>query len=258
MIGFTVKKAFFDLWDSFLPAVLGNLGFIFIMILPLTLPFEVAPRNVPLAYLFLALGVIVVFLYTGAASAFALAVVSQKPLEWSDLPGYIRRTWKVSLPFAVVTMAIWFLLGIAIPIYAGMGTFVGSAAMAILLWSAVLWFLSSQYIFPAALQTECGFAKAVKKSFLLFFDNTGFTIVLFLGSLVIAAVSVLTVFLFPGVIGLMAWHQTALKLRMLKYDYLEKNPDTPRGQIPWDALLEEERELVGKRTFKGLIFPWKE
>jgi hypothetical protein len=258
MIGFTVKKAFFDLWDNFLPAVLGNLGFIFILILPLTLPFEVAPTSVPLAYLFLALGVVVVFLYSGAAAAFALDLVSQKSLEWSAVPGYLRRTWRISLPFAVATMVIWLLLAIAVPTYAGMGTFVGSAAMALILWSGILWLLSSHYILPAALQTDCGFAKAVKKAFLLFFDNTGFTIVLLLGSLVILAVSVFTVFLFPGVVGLLVWHQTALKLRMLKYDYLEENPETPRTEIPWDALLEEERELVGKRTFKGLIFPWKE
>ncbi len=258
MIGFTVKKAFFDLWDNFLPAALVNLGFIFVLVVPLTLPFEAAPRSIPLAYLLLAVGVVLVFLYMGVASAFAKAVVTREPLSWSAVPGYLRRTWKVSLPFGVATFAVWFLLGIAVPTYAAMGTFLGSAAMALLLWSAILWFLSSRYILPAALQTECGFGKAVKKSFLLFFDNTGFTIALFFGSLVIAGVSVFTVLLFPGLAGLLVWHQTALKLRMLKYDYLEQNPETPRGGIPWDALLQEEREILGKRTLKGTIFPWKE
>lgn len=258
MIGFTVKKAFFDLWDNFLPAVLVNLGFIFVLVLPLTLPFEAAPTSIPLAYLLLGLGVVVAFLYVGVASAFSLAVVTREPLKWSAIPGYFRRTWKISLPFGIATFAIWFLLGIAVPTYSAMETFLGSAAMALLLWSAILWFLSSQYILPAALQTQCGFGKALKKSFLLFFDNTGFTILLFFGSLVIAGTSVLTVFLFPGLAGLTVWHQTALKLRMLKYDYLEEHPETPRGAIPWDALLQEEREILGKRTLKGTIFPWKE
>jgi hypothetical protein len=44
---------------------------------------------------------------------------------------------------------------------------------------------------------------------------------------------------------------------MYKYDYLEKNPGD-RRRIPWDALLVEDRERVGKRTLKGMIFPWKE
>jgi len=56
----------------------------------------------------------------------------------------------------------------------------------------------------------------------------------------------------------MIWHQAALKLRLKKYDYLEENPEANRKQIPWDALLIDERNKVGPRTFKGMIFPWKD
>ena len=49
-----------------------------------------------------------------------------------------------------------------------------------------------------------------------------------------------------------------MKLRLYKYDYLEENPDAKRNDIPWDALLIDERERVGKRTLRGMIFPWKE
>jgi hypothetical protein len=44
----------------------------------------------------------------------------------------------------------------------------------------------------------------------------------------------------------------------MKYDYLEENPRADRKHIPWETLLREERERVGKRTLKGMIFPWKE
>lgn len=258
MLAFTVKKAFFDLWDNFLPSVLVNLGAIVVLIFPLTLPFEAATRSIPLAYLLLGIGVILIFVYAGAAAAYAESIINHESFEWSAVPGYFKRTWKVSVFFALATYAIWFLLGIAVPTYAGMGSVLGSAAMALLLWSSLLWFLSSQYIFPAALQTNCGFRKAVKKSFLLFFDNTGFTLFLFFGSLVALGISVLTAFLFPGLMGILIWHQTGLKLRLYKYDYLEEHPDTPRGALPWDALLKEEREILGKRTFKNTIFPWKD
>jgi hypothetical protein len=48
----------------------------------------------------------------------------------------------------------------------------------------------------------------------------------------------------------------ALRIRLLKYDWLEENPG--RRKIPWDILLEDEREKTGSRTIKGLIFPWKD
>ncbi len=45
---------------------------------------------------------------------------------------------------------------------------------------------------------------------------------------------------------------------MFKYDYIEAHPDTDRKHLPWEELLFEEREKVGTRTLKGMIFPWKE
>jgi hypothetical protein len=97
----------------------------------------------------------------------------------------------------------------------------------------------------------------LKKSFLLFLDNPGFTFGLFLGSLLILALSMFTAGLLLGIGTLLLWQNAGLKLRMYKYDHLEKHPED-RRRIPWDALLVEDRERVGKRTLKGMIFPWKE
>jgi hypothetical protein len=78
------------------------------------------------------------------------------------------------------------------------------------------------------------------------------------GSVAVLALSAFTALLIPGITGLLIWHQVALKIRLCKYDYLEENPDANRRQIPWDALLIDDRERVGKRTLRGMIFPWKE
>jgi len=45
---------------------------------------------------------------------------------------------------------------------------------------------------------------------------------------------------------------------MYKYDYLEAEADADRKHIPWDELLYEERESVGNRSLKNMIFPWKD
>ena len=62
----------------------------------------------------------------------------------------------------------------------------------------------------------------------------------------------------PGLTTVLLWANVGLKLRLIKYDYIESHPDANRKQIPWDALLVDEKERVGKRTLKGMIFPWKE
>ncbi len=44
---------------------------------------------------------------------------------------------------------------------------------------------------------------------------------------------------------------------MFKYDYLESHPEVNRRQIPWEELLFDEREKIGPRTLRGMIFPWR-
>jgi hypothetical protein len=70
--------------------------------------------------------------------------------------------------------------------------------------------------------------------------------------------SVFTAGLLPGLAGIALSADVALRLRLFKYDWLEANPEANRRKVPWDDLLEEDRELVGTRTFKGMFFPWKE
>jgi hypothetical protein len=121
----------------------------------------------------------------------------------------------------------------------------------------IFWILAFQYFFSIQARLDKKFSKILKKMFLLLLDNPLFTIGLLIGTLVTFAVSVFTAFLLPGITSIFLWWNVALKLRLYKYDYLEKNPEARRN-IPWDALLTEDRERVGKRTLKGMIFPWKE
>jgi hypothetical protein len=72
------------------------------------------------------------------------------------------------------------------------------------------------------------------------------------------AVSLFLALLFPGPAGILLFLDEAMRLRLLKYDWLEANPDANRRKIPWDALLIEEREKTGTRSLKSFIFPWKD
>ena len=62
--------------------------------------------------------------------------------------------------------------------------------------------------------------------------------------------------------GILINNTNALRILLYKYDYLEEHPELTtkkqRRQIPWDDLLFEDREIVGKRTIRNFLFPWKD
>ncbi len=91
------------------------------------------------------------------------------------------------------------------------------------------------------------------------FDNLALTIYLcFIMVPVQMLLWPLTAFGAFGPAGIQLYMNSALRLLIFKYDWLEENPDAKRKDVPWYELLIDEKERVGKRTLKGMIFPWKE
>ncbi|MFW5728595.1 MAG: hypothetical protein ACOCYG_02940 [Spirochaetota bacterium] len=258
MFAFLIKKSFFDMWDNFIGSVLINFGFVLLMAIPFALPFTMTGTLPVLTLVILGGGVVLLFLFAGAASMTARDIAEYEGLEWKKLWAYFKDTWITSLLFGIINVLMVFLLSIAFPIYTGMGNLFGTAAAAVLFWAYVIWLLAAQFFFPVRAQLDKSFGKIMKKCFILFFDNTGYALGSFIVTVFLAAVSVLTAFLIPGLMGVLIWLQGGVKLRLYKYDYLEEHPDASRRTIPWDALLVEDQERVGKRSLKGMIFPWKE
>ena len=258
MFGFTIKKAFFDLWDNFLTVMLINLGFLIV----LTVPFLLAPAasnvNVVLGLVTLAVGIGVAFLYLGGASEIAATIVDFKTPEWRQFWPAVKKNAPASVIIAGITVVHALLLSVAMPVYWQMANLFSLFALAMIFWMSVLWWLAAQYYFPVRTRLDSAIPKVLKKSLILFFDNAGFTLVLGIATLITAAISMFTAFLIPGIGGILIFHQVGARLRLKKYDYLEENPEEDRKGIPWDALLYDDRERVGKRTLRGMIFPWKE
>jgi hypothetical protein len=89
-------------------------------------------------------------------------------------------------------------------------------------------------------------------------DNPLFCILSFILTLVMLVLSVVLAFLLPGPGGVLLFLDEGLRLRLLKYDWLEANPEANRRKIPWETLLIDEQEKTGTRSFKSFIFPWKD
>lgn len=257
MFGFLIKKAFFDLWDNMLRVLLMNLGYILV----LAILFLVVPLFLSVPALFavmLAVGIAVFSVYTGVVSRMCREISDYKQPGFSDIPRFLKESVGSSLLLALAIGVYVFVVSIAFPFYGGLRSIVGPVAVAVLFWVTVGWLLASQYFFPIQSRLDRKFRKIFRKSFLVFFDNPGFTIGLFLSSVVALVLSFLTALLLPGLSSALLLWNVAFKLRLYKYDWLEKNPGTGRRTIPWDALLVDDRERVGKRTLKGMIFPWRE
>jgi uncharacterized membrane protein YesL len=205
----------------------------------------------------LVIGVAAFAVLCGAASRMTADIADYKQPGFADFIGFVKEGWANSLLGAGLLTVYLFVVSVAFSFYAGKGV-VGWLAMGLLFWVTVAALLSLQYFFPIQSRLDRKFRKIVRKSFLLLFDNTVFTIGLLIVALVIGVLSAFTAFLLPGIATILLWWNAALKLRLYKYDWLEQNPGANRRKVPWDALLIDDRERVGKRTLKGMIFPWKE
>lgn len=258
MFGFLIKKAFFDLWDNFLPAILLNLGFVGVLALPILVPPAFSGIGTVASLIALIIGILAVFVYAGGAVGLAKAITNYESLEWAAFFATLRSHAPLSMVLGVLVILHIGLLLVAMPVYTAMNNMVGLFAIAVLFWMSVIWWLGIQYVLPVGSRLPSSIAATFKKSFILTLDNTFFTVALGLGAGVIVLLSFFTAFLIPGIAGVAIWYQAALKLRLYKYDYLEENSGASRKDIPWDALLYDDRERVGKRTLRGMIFPWKE
>ena len=254
---FFIKKVFFDAWDNLISLILLNIGFVLIVAGFAYTSTIVEPASLP----FFAIYIFLIFLlnfYACGVAGYTKELVYSGSSELKSIFLTAIREWKQWVVLSVITIAAALSMFIGFPFYLSVGGVPGLAGAVTIFWVMVFWFLASQYYFPSGFQLEGGMRKQIKKTFMILLDNTGFTIFLGLHTVVILVLSFFTAFLIPGISVIILSHQIALKLRLYKYDYLEENPEADRRKIPWNALLAEEKDRLGPRSLKGMIFPWKD
>ena len=92
---------------------------------------------------------------------------------------------------------------------------------------------------------------------MLFLDNPGLFLFATVTNAALLGLSFFLAFLLPGPGTALLFLDEALRLRLLKYEWLKAHPEADRRKIPWDDILVEERERTGTRSLQRLIFPWK-
>jgi len=258
MIGFLIKKVFFDIWDNLLMLVLQNLGFV----APLGLVFlsgYIGDSNLVLSIFILIVAVLAFSIYSLGVNAVVFGYSSYKKGGFRAFKDAFRfHAGHAFLHFGIcLVMAFMGVYGI--PFYFSMSNYFGLIIGFMIFWIMVATVLAMQYFYPLCFHMEGdGAFKTLKKCFLVVPDNLGTTLFLALRSVIDLALTILTASMIPGLAGIALSRMDTMRLLMKKYDFLEANPDCNRKDINWEDLLYEEKKLVGPRSLKGMIFPWKD
>jgi len=258
MTGFFIKKAFFDGWDNLISMVVHNLGFLLIL-LAFMGSMSLMEMNGLLAVVAMILSVGLFAFFSAGTSASTWAYAKYERPGWEGFKHGIRDSWRHSLFYWLLSVLDVSLILFVIPFYLSYGNAVGTLLSVILFWLfmglsfALLYYWALFRSMPGDRPI-----KTLKKSFLIVFDNLFFTLFFAVYQIVNFVLSALLAGLAPGVTGMLLASSDAVKLMMYKYDYLEGEPEADRKHIPWDELLYEERESVGHRSLKNMIFPWKD
>ena len=260
MIGFLLKKHFYDVWDNMLRIVLVNLGFLVSLLIPGFLfgLISISPLFIPV----FALGILWCFVYLAAAALSLKSVSDYGSFGFGDFLANVKAGLKAGVTLGLTVILLVLMPLVIIPFYWRMGNLLGFLLAAVIFWTFLLTSISLQFFLAVRARLDTKTKKIFKKCFIIFFDNQGFAIFSLLHSILLIALSVITAGLFPGPAGVLLFLDEGLRLRLLKYDWLDANPPTEptrrRRRIPWDAILIDEREKTGTRTLKNLVFPWKD
>lgn len=265
MIWFLIKKSFWDYWDRMGLMILLNLFLLAAAALCIYIPMMLVQANlvVPSLIMLILFGG-VFFLILGANSRMCNEIAHFRSLYFKNYFSYMKDKAKKTFFFYLVVLAIVFIVFTAMRFYGQSATgnnlttnLISLAAFFFIFWISLLLLFSVGYYFPLSNIMDDPFKKNVKKCFILFFDNPGTSIVVSLLSLILLIISIFTALLLPGVTAVAMLWENLMKFLMLKYDFLEENPDVSRKRVPWDIILRDERDTVGTRTFGDIIRPWK-
>ena len=275
MFRFLIKKNFCDIWDNLFHLVVVNLftvlacGLCFVaMALLAALPGSPLVKDL---YSIIAIAVCCVTLsiLVFAEGDNALKIAN---FEGPKLARYFTNILPsirdgalfglyLTLVVAIALVSMPYYFRVWVPADGSQGNMLGLLMMSLVFWFIVITALSLQYFLPIRSIMHNGFKKCLKKSYMIFFDNTFFTIGLGFLNLVNLAVMVFSLGILNGPATVTLTCTEAMRLLLYKYDWYEVNPGLTKEQrkeVPWEDLLANDKKMLGPRHWKSFLFPWKE
>lgn len=271
MFKFFLKKNFADGWDNLFFLILSNVITIALIAACGFAVFAVGKINglAATGAFVLASGIVSIAVFAWGSNASKIA--DFRAASFSVFFGAIKHVLGIGFAFgallAVFLLVVRFGVSYYLTDFLKSGNKVSLIFTAVLAWFVIVCVIALQWFVPLYyLQDSNGFSKCLKKSFIIFFDNAGFSVEIFFYNIFLFAFTCLTVGLIPGLNGITLSCMNALRLRLYKYDWIEKmsesDPDfinnrDKRSEVPWDELLSDDKESLGPRKLSSFIFPWK-
>ena len=253
MTGFLLKKSFLLYWDNLYKLLCVNLCLTLLMAICIYLS-SLQGGDYP--------GIVVIYFFNlliGATSLVPRKISDYDQAEISLFLLAVKTLWKDALFFTACLVLHVAVLNHLIPFYLRLGSkLVGLSLAMLLFWICAIWWVAMIYYYPLRLRLNLPVFKAAHNSLLLLTDNLSLSLAIFLLSSIFLVLSLVTSMLLPGISFVLVFHQVAGRTVLLKYDYLESHPLANKKDIPWSLLLKDDLEIIGKRSLKQIIFPWKE
>ena len=258
MIGFLLKKNFFDTWDNFFKIALINIGFLVSLAIPVFVPNLFS--SIPLvSTVILLIGILWCFVYMSAAAITLKSISDYGSFGFAEFFENLKANWPAGLVLGGIVFFLYMLGTAVIPFYLSMKSAIGLLLAAFVFWAMVAVVLAMQFFFAIRSRLETRILKAIKKCFIFFLGNSMFCVFSLIHNLFLLVICLFPLFLFvPGPAGILLFLDEGLRLRLMKYEWYEANPGADIRKVPWDAILIEEREKTGTRSLKNFIFPWKD
>lgn len=254
MISFLIKRSFWSFWENMLSMVLINLFFII----------HVALVAVALNFLMSNLIVMIVIIAIVSISAlFYLITVSK--LVFELLKNQERITIRKffqnykssvvqSIPMLIFCLIYFSLLLFTMRNYTKLeGTMVTTVIFFLLAWIILFSLIAFGYFLSLQHHMNDKLFVTIKKCLILFFAHPLLSIVLAFFTIFQLSISVVLLFFLPGISSVIVLWEEATRILMLKYDYIEKNPDIDIRKFPWDVVLADEKERLGHKSVRDLL-----
>jgi len=259
MFRFAVKKAFYDLWDHLYFALGVNVVFALATVgLASLLSFASQGLGALGPFVLLPLPLLLAAVLGGVATFWARDIVMTGSARFADFVPHLTASWKPSLAFGAAWLVLLAGLVFGVPFYTAFNSIAGFAFGIVMAWMVFFGAGMGLYYPGLNAQVEPNIRKLAKKSFLVFLANPGTSLLMALVLVVGVVLTVVTLSFFPGILGISIWLQVCFKFLMAKYEWMEANPEADHKKVPWAEILAEDMAIVGPRTFKSLIFPWKD
>jgi hypothetical protein len=258
MISYILKKTFLEYWDNLYNSFFINICFILIIGMNIYLP-ELFDFNKYASLLSIIIGLYIFNLFIGFSSSIAKEISDYKIPNWKLFFLNLKKVWKDGILFTTSIILQFIIMTFVIPYCLKLNNkILGLSLVSIIFLTCITWWFSMTYYYPVKFRLNLKCFKIINKSLLFFLDNLFLTVFILFFSFILLVISFLTAMILPGISFILIFHQITFKIMIYKYEYLKNNPNSIKKYIPWNNLLKNEIKIVGKRTFKEIIFPWKQ